>query len=150
MKKFILILIVAFTSLIMRAADPVATLDLTQGYVYYAGAAKDTCGSGDTTVTFTVYPNKLDKMLYDANVKITEVSGTTGRARLVLKGRNLPTDAFTVISNSFYWGAGSDTTINVTQTSTAQFYREYLYQLSMTNTGNRKFKIGYVDLLFKK
>lgn len=99
--------------------------------------AVDTIGSADSTWTYTIYPNKGERLYYDIALNIDSVGGTGGVAGLVpviLQGRRLSSDTYTNIDTITWIGSASDTTIKFSQVSTAQFYTEY--RLSVTAANN--------------
>ncbi|MCK5607516.1 hypothetical protein KAR91_36875 [Candidatus Pacearchaeota archaeon] len=99
-------------------------------------AANDTTGAGDSTWTYTVKPNKGERLYYDMELDVDSVSGTGGVvavAPFILQGRRLSTHAWTNIDTANYSGT-ADTIIRFTQITTAQFYTEFKVTLTQANS----------------
>lgn len=113
-------------------------------YQFSVGAATDTIGSSDTTYYLQWLTNKDMGLLYNVKTKLTEVSGTATVA-VSIQGKVHSDDSWSNIATQTYYGAGSDTTLVFTQTSTAQFYRYFrLYYDCTTSAQKVKISTAYI------
>lgn len=149
MKKFfaLVILFVSFVAVSAQTSKQV-TLKPAQYYLTYTGIAADSinAATADSTWNLVVRLNKGDGVLYNAKVKVQDLTaGAT--AKVILQGRNFATDSWTTITTTAWKGGGTDTTVLFTNVSSKVYYRHLNFKLS--GTAN-KAKLSYINLSIKK
>jgi len=127
MKKFIgLLVAILFLSLCACASgQDTKSKILSKAQSYYADATDvDLVNTGDTVFYYTFTLNKTQEQLYDYQVNIDSVSGTPNY-KVQLYGRLFESDSWSAIGSAVEWlGTGADTTIIISEHSTAVFYRQ--------------------------
>lgn len=149
MKKFFIFGILAIMSaVVFSQTSKQVTLKPAQYYLMYTGIAADSINAAtkDSTWNMVVRLNKGDGVLYNAKVKVQDLTaGAT--AKIILQGRNFATDSWTTITTKAWKGGGTDTTVLFTNVSSKIYYRHLNFKLS--GTAN-KAKLSYINLSIKK
>lgn len=149
MKKFLLFAILLISSVVVFSqTSKQVTLKPAQYFLTYTGVAADSinASTADSTWNMVVRLNKGDGVLYNAKVKIQDLTaGAT--AKIILQGRNFATDSWTTITTTAWKGGGTDTTVLFTNVSSKVYYRHLNFKLS--GTAN-KAKLSYINLSVKK
>jgi len=149
MKKYLLILVMAFVALAINAQSRTTSVSLTDGQTYhlYKGVSADTCGLGTTTWYYPI-TTKLDfHPFYDVKLNIHRMQGTAARVACVWQARKFPDDSWTALTSTIYGGTQADTSLLYTQITTATFYREF--RLSMTVSGSTRQQTRVDSLMVK-
>lgn len=152
MKKIILLL---FTVLLcsvctpMKAQDKSYTLDANTWYqtVPALGNA-DTVTNHDTLYSVQYLVNKVSPVKVDARIKLTKVSGNP-RVLVKVQGKKFDSASWADVSSmsATWYATTTDTTIYLTQVTTAQYYR-YLRVYFDANTTAQKSKVSAVEVKF--
>lgn len=103
-------------------ATGVKTLQPSQWY-YENSTNIALATTGDSTLTYTLYLNKPDDVLYDVKVSLDSISGTPDYV-LDLQGKVFESDSWTDLETDVNWtGTSTDTTVVFSEHSTAVFMR---------------------------
>lgn len=149
MKKLILIALCLFAFAASQAQTN--TTPITRSDFYgkvIAGTVLDTIGATQTSITKTFFINQSDMLTYAITTKISDyTTGSNLTGTVVLSGRLNEYSPWVTLTTVTYAGAGTDSTITFSESSTAKAY--YLYKLVYTRTAG-KGKIDYVLPTFKK
>ena len=146
MKK--LIALIAFLSCIfaLNAQSFTKPKTVSDFYTVVKGSPEDTIGATQTSITKTYLINQSDALLYNITAKISDyAAGFTGT--VVLKAKANIYSPWVTISTTTYTGAGTDTTITLSEVTTKKTY--YIYQLVFNRTAS-KGKLDTLILSFKK
>lgn len=144
MKKIIFITLISLVAFVANAQDRSKSFSLGRDDIFFAytGVAADTCGVTQDTLEYKWFINKEYDLLYDVNVKLTEVRGR-GVCTVSLQGRKFETDDWTNITSVIYYGGGTDTTITFTQHTIASVVpynhlRAYVVKVPINTLGATK------------
>jgi hypothetical protein len=149
MKKIFILF--AFTLLFVSGFAQDRSLSATLGrediFFKYPGVAKDSCGVTQDTLEYKWFINKAYDLLYDVQVKLTEIRGR-GLCTVSLQGRKFESDSWSNITSVIYYGGGTDTTITFTQHTIASavawnHLRAYIVKVPINTVG--AVKVSFVQ-----
>jgi len=130
MRNIVIIFLLAFVALVVSGQDKKhyvgaggALSSVQYDFSYTGFKAIDSVTTNQDSVTVQFKSNKPEALYYDFKTKILET--TACKVAVSLQGRKFTDDAWSNITTTQYYGGGSDTTINFSQTSTKQFYTEW-------------------------
>lgn len=144
MKKYILLLI-AFLTITMVCTAQVKLLP-GKYFLNHAGLATDTVGAVGTTWNYPIFVNKGFGYFYINAVKVQEVTSDF-KCSIKLQGKNRSTESYSDITTLYYYGTGTDSTLNFSNVSTKTNYN-YLNYLVTRISG--KGKVVFCDFNIKK
>ncbi len=127
MKRSIIFLMTMFMLSFAYLADAQETKGktLSAAQSYFADASDvDLSTTSDSSFQYSFVLNKTKEQLYDYQVSLDSVNGTPD-FEVQLYGRLFPGDSWAAIGSPVTWaGTSADTTITITEHTTAVFYRE--------------------------
>lgn len=150
MKK-ILIILFAIVAMAINAQDRSKSFELQRDDIFarYTGVSADSVGVTQDTLEYKWFVNKEYDLLYDVQVKQTELRGR-GLNTVSLQGRKFSTDAWTNITSVTYYGGGTDTTINFTQHTIASVvpYNHLRVYITKNNSAGATI-VNFINLAVK-
>lgn len=132
MRKFIVMLILAFVSVIAANAQLSKKGYINQGssYLDYSFTAADTIGPVNTTYSIITVANQHEGSYQDVMIKLHRLVG--GRASVQLQGTVFDGQAYTNIGSAVNWhGDSADTTIYI-KNDTVKYYRYFKILVTRT------------------
>lgn len=150
----LVVMVLVFASTITQAQDKSYSFKLNKSLNIYNNYAPvshfnftedDSIDAVDSLYSIVLTLNQTYPIKYNIRHKLDSVSGTP-TTTVYLQGRVFTSDSWSAISNVYWAGTSSDTTITFTENSTAKFYRQLRIYHDADGSVTQKYNLDELEV----